>query len=134
MIFAGIEAGGTKFVCGIGNSEGEILDHTQIPTTRPEETISRVIEYFDTARKKFDWQRIGLASFGPLDLNPNSQTYGYITSTPKPGWRDFDLRGALVRGLGPMSTVRGLPSINGGSPKGKARSFTSRSAPASAAA
>lgn len=125
MIFAGIEAGGTKFVCGIGNSEGGILDYTQIPTTRPEETISRVIEYFDDARKKFDWQRIGLASFGPLDLNPSSKTYGYITSTPKPGWRDFDLRGALSKGLGTEVEIdtdvngAGLAEYKWGVAKGK---------------
>lgn len=99
MIFGGIEAGGTKFVCGIGNSEGEILDHIQIPTTLPLETVSRVAEYFIDVRNKYDWKRIGLASFGPLDLNPRSKTYGYITSTPKPGWRDFNLRGTLADGL-----------------------------------
>jgi fructokinase len=125
MIFGGIEAGGTKFVCGIGNSEGEILDHVQISTTLPAETLSRVIEYFESIRNEYKWQRIGLASFGPLDLNPHSKTYGYITSTPKARWRDFDLRGALVEGLGTEVDIdtdvngAGLAEYKWGAAKGK---------------
>lgn len=86
-----IEAGGTKFVCGIGNMQGEVLDRVSFPTTTPAETMKRVIDYFE--HKEFE--ALGIGSFGPIDPNPGSPTYGYITSTPKPYWRNFNLLGAL---------------------------------------
>lgn len=99
MLLGGIEAGGTKFVCGIGDPSGKILDHIQIPTTSPQVTISRVIDYFLGKKAQWNWTRIGLASFGPLDLNPSSKMFGYITRTPKPGWSNFNIRGAIAAGL-----------------------------------
>ncbi|MEH7119189.1 ROK family protein [Neobacillus vireti] len=82
-----IEAGGTKFVCAVGDEKGKIVDRIQIPTTTPEETIPKVIGFF----KQYPVQAIGIGSFGPIDVNRESSTYGYITSTPKPGWRDYPL-------------------------------------------
>lgn len=79
MIIAGIEAGGTKINCGLGTKDGKIIDRITIPTTTPDETIGKIIEYFSD--KEFDV--IGLASFGPIDPVIGSDTYGYITSTPK---------------------------------------------------
>lgn len=125
MIFGGIEAGGTKFVCGIGTSDGEILDNVQISTTTPGETTARVIDYFLGVKSKYDWTRIGLASFGPVDLNPASRTFGYITSTPKKGWRDYNIRGALAEGLGTEVVMdtdvngAGLAEYRWGAAKGK---------------
>jgi fructokinase len=89
----GIEAGGSKFVCaaGSGPEDAEIVE---FPTTTPQQTIARVAEFF---RSREPVESIGIASFGPIDPNPESPTYGYITSTPKRGWRDFDFAGA-VRG------------------------------------
>lgn len=88
-VFGSIEAGGTKFVCAIGNENFETLEKTQFSTTTPKETIDKTIEYF----KKFEEKlaSISLASFGPIDLNPNSKTYGYITSTPKPNWSNINI-------------------------------------------
>jgi fructokinase len=80
-----IEAGGTKFVCAVGDEKGNITERIQIPTTIPEETISKVIEFF----KRYDIKAIGIGSFGPIDVNRESSTYGSITSTPKKGWRDY---------------------------------------------
>ncbi|MBT2658591.1 ROK family protein [Bacillus sp. ISL-18] len=80
-----IEAGGTKFVCAVGDKEGNITDQIQIPTTIPEETIKEVIQFF----RKFDLDVIGIGSFGPIDINKHSPTFGYITSTPKTAWRDY---------------------------------------------
>jgi fructokinase len=82
-----IEAGGTKFVCAVGDELGHIVDRIQIPTTVPEETMQHVIEFF----KKHDIEGIGIGSFGPIDVNLESPTYGNITSTPKTAWKDYPL-------------------------------------------
>jgi len=99
MLYGGIEAGGTKFVCGIGSEEGEILDRSVLPTTGPSETIDRVVGYFESV-EDYDLGGIGLATFGPVDLNPLSETFGFITSTPKRRWQNFDIKGELERALG----------------------------------
>jgi fructokinase len=100
MEFGGIEAGGTKFVCGIGNEQGEIIDRFVTPTQDPGDTLDRVVAYFNNSMEKYSLRGIGLASFGPVDLNPDSDTYGYITSTPKKRWQYFDIKGELERSLG----------------------------------
>lgn len=86
-----IEAGGTKFVCAVGDVEGNIMDRIQIPTTVPEETMPEVIAFF----KRYEIDSIGVGSFGPIDVDRESSTYGHITSTPKPGWRDYPFVQAL---------------------------------------
>lgn len=80
-----IEAGGTKFVCAVGDESGKIIERVQFPTIVPEETIPKVIEFFG----KYPVKAIGIGSFGPIDVNKESPTYGNITSTPKPGWKDY---------------------------------------------
>ncbi|UYZ21775.1 ROK family protein [Mesobacillus jeotgali] len=80
-----IEAGGTKFVCAVGDETGRVIERIQIPTTLPAETMTKVIAFF----KKYKIDAIGIGSFGPIDVNTDSDTYGYITSTPKPGWKDY---------------------------------------------
>jgi fructokinase len=80
-----IEAGGTKFVCAVGDDTGKIIERIQIPTTIPAETIVEVTEFF----KQYPIRGIGVGSFGPIDVNRDSPTYGNITSTPKPGWRNY---------------------------------------------
>lgn len=97
--WGGIEAGGTKFVCGVCNESGQVLDRVTIPTRDPASTLEDVFSYFEGVDQKFDLQGIGLASFGPLDLNPSSDTYGYITSTPKVEWQFFDIKAALETSL-----------------------------------
>lgn len=84
-MLGGIEAGGTKFVCAVGDEKGTIVDRIQIPTTTPDETIPKVIEFF----KKYPIEAIGIGSFGPINVNRESPTYGLITSTPKPGWKEY---------------------------------------------
>jgi fructokinase len=93
--FGGIEAGGTKFVCAVGTHPGD-LDSAEFPTGTPHETIGRVVAFFQ-ARQPLD--AIGIGSFGPIDPNPESPAFGYITSTPKIAWRDFDFAGAIRRSL-----------------------------------
>ena len=78
----GIEAGGSKFKCAAGSGPAD-AEIAEFPTTTPQETIGRVAEFFRTRQPV---ESIGIASFGPIDPNPQSPTFGYITSTPKPGW------------------------------------------------
>ncbi|WP_042463450.1 ROK family protein [Neobacillus dielmonensis] len=86
-----IEAGGTKFVCAVGDETGNIVEQTQFPTTVPNETIPQVMEFF----KKYQLDAIGIGSFGPIDVNRDSLTYGYITSTPKTAWKNYPFVQAL---------------------------------------
>ncbi|MCR4909290.1 MAG: ROK family protein [Lachnospiraceae bacterium] len=95
MNYGALEAGGTKMVCAIGDENGKILEQVSIPTTEPKETIDRMIDYF----KDKEIEALGVACFGPVDLRKDSPTYGYITSTPKPGWANTDLLGPMVRAL-----------------------------------
>lgn len=97
-LFGGIESGGTKFVCLVGNRPDHLVEE-RFPTTSPSETIDRAIEFFLPYVQSGELAAVGIASFGPLDLNQSSKTYGYITTTPKPGWRQVDLHGEIRRGL-----------------------------------
>ena len=95
-LFGGIEAGGTKVVCGVGDGSGELRARLQFPTTQPEETIRRAIDFF----RQFQAQgeqlaAIGIGSFGPVDVDPRSPTFGYVTTTPKPGWQNADVLGRI---------------------------------------
>jgi fructokinase len=89
-MFGAIEAGGTKFVCGVGTGP-EDLQTVSFPTTAPDETIDACIGFLS----QHPLRAVGIASFGPVDL-----TTGRITSTPKPGWPDCDLAGRVGRALG----------------------------------
>lgn len=96
MILGGLEGGGTKMVCAIGDEHGRITDQISIPTETPEITMPKIIDYF----KGFPIEALGVASFGPIDLDRTSPTYGYITSTTKLAWRNYDILGTLKRALG----------------------------------
>ena len=98
-LFGGMEAGGTKFVCMVGTDPGHLLKEVRFPTTTPCETIHKVIEFFLPYAKNRKLAALGIASFGPLDLNAGSPTYGYITTTPKAGWGQTDLYGEIQRNL-----------------------------------
>jgi fructokinase len=89
-VLGAIEAGGTKFVCGVGTGPADLTTF-QIPTTTPEETIQACVEMLS----RYRLQAVGIASFGPVNLRT-----GHITSTPKAGWKDFDLAGTIGRALG----------------------------------
>lgn len=91
MLFGAIEAGGTKFVCAVGNADLEIIDKITIPTTTPDETMEEVVSFF----KQYNILSIGVGSFGPIDVNLKSNTYGFITSTPKENWGNFNFIGKL---------------------------------------
>jgi fructokinase len=98
-----IETGGTKVVCAVGTGPGESLRaRVSFPTGgEPERLLDRVAEWLLVQEREHGrLAAIGVASFGPVDLDPASRTYGYITSTPKEGWRQTDLLGGLRRRLG----------------------------------
>ncbi|MVP01683.1 ROK family protein [Paenibacillus lutrae] len=88
-----IEAGGTKFVCAVGREDGTVLERISFPTTTPEATMASVIHFFEDK----EIEAIGVGSFGPVDPNKQSPTYGYITTTPKPHWAHYDMLGELRR-------------------------------------
>ena len=103
MIYGALEAGGTKMICATGNEEGQILDQVSIPTTTPDETMPKIIEYF---RAKLDVEdpddklkAIGVACFGPVDVRQSSKTYGNILYTPKIPWRNFPMVKTLREAL-----------------------------------
>ena len=96
-----LEAGGTKMVCSIGNLKGGILQRASFPTTDPETTVSQIAGFI----RQFNVSALGIGSFGPLNLNPDSPTYGCITSTPKPGWSHYPLMPELQRRLGVPTAI-----------------------------
>lgn len=85
MKLGAIEAGGTKFVCAVSDETLTIQERVVIPTTTPLETMGAVYSFFD----KFQVEAIGIGSFGPIDVNVSSKTYGNITSTPKVAWQNY---------------------------------------------
>lgn len=95
MLLGGIEVGGTKMVVGVADEQGKIIDRISIPTTLPQENIPQMIAYF----KEYKIDALGIGSFGPLDLNPKSATYGSITRTPKIGWDYVNFLTEFSRGL-----------------------------------
>ena len=94
MRIGALEAGGTKMVLGIFSGEGELLKEQTLPTREPAETVPPMQAFF--RENKID--ALGVAAFGPLDLNKDSATYGYITSTPKLAWQNYPLLSSLTEG------------------------------------
>lgn len=87
MRLGALEAGGTKMVCAIGDETGKIFEQISIPTRTPEDTIPEIIDYF----QKTQIEALGIGCFGPIDPDRQSATYGYITSTPKLAWANFNI-------------------------------------------
>ncbi len=100
-LLGGVESGGTKFVCVVGNDGGEILERARFDTTTPQATLDQMVAFFrEAAARHGPVDAFGIASFGPLDLDRCSPTYGRITRTPKPGWSDADLVTPLTQAFG----------------------------------
>ena len=89
--YGALEAGGTKMVCAVGLEDGTILDQVSIPTTTPDETIEKIVDYFSDK----EIVALGVASFGPVDVIKGSPSYGRILSTPKLAWQNYDILSAL---------------------------------------
>src|SRR5262249_52572709 len=98
--YGGVETGGTKVVCIVGSGPDDIRAETRIPTTTPQATIAQCVEFLKQQRDRHGpLAGVGIACFGPVDLDPKSATYGYITSTPKLRWANTDIAGAFRRAL-----------------------------------
>jgi fructokinase len=98
-LYGGIEAGGTKFVCVVAGGPGQVVDEIRFKTTTPEETLGRAVQFFQPYVDSAQVSAVGVGAFGPLDLNPKSPTYGFITATPKPGWSNTNVLGTLQQAL-----------------------------------
>lgn len=97
MMLGGIEAGGTKFVLAVGPAPDTIAARHTIPTRDPDRTLAEAAEWF-AARGTIC--ALGIGSFGPVELDPRSDRWGFITNTPKPGWADCDVAGYFAGTLG----------------------------------
>ena len=110
-LYGGIEAGGTKFVCAVGTGPDDIRDEIRFPTTAPDETLAQAVDFFRRHAQQEPLAAVGVACFGPVDPNPASPTFGYVTTTPKPYWAHTDvvgrLRGALDIPVGFDTDVNG---------------------------
>lgn len=87
-IFGGVETGGTWCVCALGTGPEDIREYVEFPTTGPEETLERIVAFF---RSHPAPAAVGIGAFGPLDTDPDSPTWGQVTTTPKPGWQSTPL-------------------------------------------
>ncbi len=97
-LYGAIEAGGTKFVCAVGTGPDDVRALTRFPTTTPDETLGKTLAFFRAQEAPL--AGVGIGSFGPVDPDPGSATYGYILRTPKPGWSNTDVAGTLRDALG----------------------------------
>lgn len=109
---ASIDAGGTTFKCAILENGTDILISKRIKTTTPEETIHGCVQFFNDQRAAgHDFLTLGVAAFGPLDIDSNSESYGSILATPKRGWSNFNLKNAFEQALN--VTVNIETDVNG---------------------
>ncbi len=96
-LIAGIEAGGTKILCAVARKGGAVLDQARIATQDPDDTIAGIERFYAAAAQRHGpVVAAGIASFGPLDLDPSSATYGCLTGTPKAGWSGVDIRSRIA--------------------------------------
>ncbi len=95
--YGSIEGGGTKFVCAVGTGPDDLAATITYPTSSPDETLGRAVAFFD---EHGPLDAIGIATFGPLDLDPASAEYGRVRRTPKPGWSGADVVGAFSAAFG----------------------------------
>ncbi len=99
MLYGGIETGGTKIVCAVGTSPVDLRAETSFPTTTPDETLARIIAFFQRQQLIAPLAAVGIGSFGPVSLDYHAPDYGYITSTPKLGWAHTDMAGTVEQAL-----------------------------------
>ncbi len=98
-LYGGIETGGTWCVCALGTGPGELVAHDRFRTGSPDETLARIVAFFASAAHPAP-AAIGLGSFGPVDVDLRSPTWGAVTTTPKPGWAHTPVASVLRDRLG----------------------------------
>lgn len=99
-LFGGIEAGGTKFICALAAEPPRLEHEVTFSTADPKETLDQVCAFFQPFVNEGRVKSIGIAAFGPVDVDPASPDYGCITATPKPGWGNTNILGVLRERLG----------------------------------
>ena len=102
-LLGAVEAGGTKFRCAAVSSDMVVIESCWVPTTDPDTTLAAVAEFFDSVRPV---AALGIASFGPVDLDPDSPGFGSIMDTPKPGWSGAPILGRLSEALGVPASIQ----------------------------
>ncbi|WP_240309363.1 MULTISPECIES: ROK family protein [Sphingomonas] len=100
-LLAGVELGGTKGVCTLADARGTVVEQQRVETRDPAATLGELRGILERWRGRYD--ALGIASFGPIDLDPNSRGYGRILPTPKPGWSGADLLDGLSDGAVPVA-------------------------------
>ncbi len=100
MIHAGVELGGTKCVAILARSDAQLLARETVPTGSPDETLERIEHILLGWKSAHGFETLGIASFGPVDVDPQSATYGQVLATPKPGWAQTDVGGRLGGAIG----------------------------------
>ncbi len=96
-VFAGIELGGTKCLCTLATGPGGIIAQESVHTTDPEATLGAIEAVLKRWWGEQPFAALGIASFGPVDLDPASDTFGYILTTTKSGWSMTDVGARLAR-------------------------------------
>ena len=100
VLYGSIEAGGTKFLCAVSDGDGRVIAQTRIPTKHPQETLPLVCNFFETTSQQSGRLRsLGIATFGPVELDPSSSSYGQILATTKPGWKGANIVDPLKQKL-----------------------------------
>lgn len=107
MLLGALEAGGTKMVCAVGDENGNIIEQVKFPTLDPSETMRKIVDYFSD--KKI--AALGVAAFGPVGVNKQSENYGKILETTKTEWKYFD----LLKSLEPLGVPMSIETDVGGS-------------------
>ena len=98
-LYGGIETGGTTVGCIIGTGPGHVVAEQRFATTTPDETLACIISFYREHSSDHPIAAVGIGAFGPLDLDPTSDTYGFVTTTPKPDWQRVDLLGPIEAAL-----------------------------------
>ena len=102
--FAGVELGGTKVIAVVCAGD-DIVEQISVPTTTPDETLGAVHRQLLAWQDDDGFDGLGIASFGPVRLDPQADDYGSILTTPKPGWTGARVLARLGRGLRCPATI-----------------------------
>ncbi len=102
-LLGAVEAGGTKFRAAVVSADMTVVDSVRVPTTDPDTTLAAVAAFFQRAQPV---AALGIASFGPVDLDPDSPGHGTLVGTPKPGWSSTPILGRLTDALGVPAAVQ----------------------------
>jgi fructokinase len=100
VLYGAVEGGGTKFVCAAGRGPDRIVRRTRIDTTTAAETMAQVADFFADVSRDAPLAAVGVACFGPIEIDPARDGYGSLLPTPKPGWSGAPIVASLVERLG----------------------------------